>query len=120
MIEIRDRKNRRVLLRVEAETLERAKLVKAWLRRANLHGANLARADLRRAYLRGADLGGANLRRANLQGADLRGALYDDRTRWPWFFNPNRRGCFSRPVSFEILPADSPGGRGDELAAGDE
>jgi uncharacterized protein YjbI with pentapeptide repeats len=112
MIEIRDRKTGRLLKRVDAPSLERANLARAQLRRANLQGANLARANLAEAYLRGADLAGANLRRANLRGADLRGAVFDARTRWPWFFNPEGRGCFQREVTYEVasaLPADGSG-----------
>ena len=116
MIEIRDRKTGKLLQRVAVNTLERANLAHAQLRRANLQGANLARANLTGAYLRGADLAGANLRRANLRGTDLRGAVFDARTRWPWLFNPYRRGCFQREVTYEVAGVFAADGTGDELA----
>ena len=116
MIEIRDRKTGKLLQSVAADTLERANLARAQLRRANLQGANLARANLAGAYLRGADLAAANLRRANLRGTDLRGAIFDARTRWPWFFNPERRGCFLRDVTYEVGSAFAVDGTGDEVA----
>ena len=58
---------------------ERADLIGADLREANLReadlwGANLREADLCRANLRGADLREADLWGANLRGANLRGA----------------------------------------------
>jgi uncharacterized protein YjbI with pentapeptide repeats len=54
--------------------LRGANLVDANLRGANLRGANLVDANLRGANLRGADLVDANLRGANLVDANLRGA----------------------------------------------
>jgi uncharacterized protein YjbI with pentapeptide repeats len=99
-----------------ADTLERANLAHARLRRANLQGAKLAGANLSGATMRGADLAGANLRRANLRGADLRGAIFDARTRWPWFFNPAARGCFQRDVTYEIASGSAAEGTGGELA----
>jgi uncharacterized protein YjbI with pentapeptide repeats len=120
VIEIRDRKTGRLLRRVGADTLERADLARARLRRANLQGANLVRANLAGAYLRGADLAGANLRRANLRGTDLRGAIFDARTRWPWFFNAEARGCFQRDVVYEVASTFADDGTGAELAPAGE
>src|SRR5262249_40490081 len=116
MMTICERKTGRILHRVDAHTLAGADLAGAHLRRANLQGANLARANLQRAYLRGADLSAANLRRANLRGADLRGAVYDARTRWPWFFNPAGRGCFRREVTYEVAATGPVLGSGAEVA----
>ncbi len=83
MLEIRHRHSDRVLLEVEAETLERANLSGAYLIHANLRGANMRRAvlpfanlsiaDLQKANLGGANLRGANLTEANLSGANLAG-----------------------------------------------
>ena len=95
--------------------LEGACLSNANLQGANLQGANLSRANLTGAYMRGADLAGANLRRANLRGTDLRGAVFDARTRWPWFFNADARGCFQRDMTYEVAAAAADG-TGDELA----
>jgi hypothetical protein len=78
MIEIRHKKAGDVLLRVDAETLEKADLTDAWLPGADLRGANLHQSKLTGATLDRADLTGADLR-ATLHGvkmawADLRGA----------------------------------------------
>jgi hypothetical protein len=62
------------IVRVEAESLEKANLDDMDLYRAVLSGANLRGAKLRRANLRNADLRGADLRGADLREADLSGA----------------------------------------------
>src|ERR1043166_1445355 len=58
------------------------------LRNENLKDAFLADLDLSDTDLRGVDLTGANL-----DGAFLLGALYDENTRWPDGFDPNRHGA---------------------------
>jgi uncharacterized protein YjbI with pentapeptide repeats len=65
------------------------------LRRAQLEGARLANAKLNNAHLQGAnlqgaDLSGADLRQACLDGADLTAVRFDERTRWPDGFDPDR------------------------------
>ena len=79
--------------RGEGADLHGAVLPGAPLEDANLHHANLKGANLRGAHLAGADLGWANLEGADLQGADLRDARYDDSTRWPSGFDPERHGA---------------------------
>ena len=64
----------KVLLEVEAESLQGANLQGANLQGANLYGANLQGAYLYGAYLHGANLHGANLQGAYLYGANLYGA----------------------------------------------
>lgn len=82
MIEIRHKETGAVLHRLEADTLQGAKLAGLNLCSADLHGANLAGADLTGVVCSGIDLRGANLAHANLSGvyllqADLRGANLD-------------------------------------------
>ncbi|MFN9709717.1 MAG: pentapeptide repeat-containing protein, partial [Burkholderiales bacterium] len=60
---------------------------------ANLAGADLTGVDLWRADLTRANLTGANLTGANLTGANLNSALYDDKTRWPSGFSPEKQGA---------------------------
>jgi hypothetical protein len=145
MIRISHRHTGRLLLRVEADSLEgadlrRASLAQARLRGANLRGANLQDADLRGADLRGADLRGADLRGANLNGALMRsvdplyplyqgesegpatwpnllGALYDHRTLWPEdCLDPQVLGCVFQRRPADVVPAPAPEGRGDEAS----
>jgi len=71
MIDILHRKSGRVVLQVDADTLERANLSGEYLIHADLQGANLRRAMLLFANLSGADLSGACLRSADLRGANL-------------------------------------------------
>lgn len=97
---IRNRWSGAALLHFSGTTLQGADLCGASLRLADLRETDLTqtdleRADLRGADLRGADLRGANLRGAHLQGASLRGAnlryaVFDRRTRWPFFFSPEK------------------------------
>lgn len=93
---------------LEGSDLYWARLFQANLERANLRGADLRGADLKEANLRSANLEGANLGRDNLGGAtsldganlegaqlsgtQLRGATYDDRTRFPLDFSPEKAG----------------------------
>jgi uncharacterized protein YjbI with pentapeptide repeats len=77
--------------------LSGAVLLGVKLARASLKGTDLTKADLRNSVLRGADLHGAKLQGANLMGADLTqadltNALYDDTTRWPTGFDPQKHG----------------------------
>ena len=86
----------------------------ACLAGADLSGCNFEGADLRGATLEGASFVGANLRAAKLcrdnlggttnlrgadltnadfLGADLTDAEYDERTKFPADFNPNKAGC---------------------------
>lgn len=82
-------------------------MIGADLTDANLSDATVI-ADLRRACLRGADLRGTNLRQALLrhphpdtaeeeaikrEATDFTGAKYDDRTRWPYDFEPTSAGA---------------------------
>lgn len=98
---------------LEGADLKFANLGGANLEKANLEGAylivaNLEGAELERANLKGVDLGGARLGGANLEGADLKGALlstalqldeaflkdakYDDSTKFPAGFDPEKAG----------------------------
>ncbi len=92
MIEIRQLETGSLLLRLPQETLS---------------GARLAVRDLR----------GADLRFADLSRARLQRALFDTRTRGPLLFRPGSSGCVRleepRPA-YELVPAPSAGGRGDE------
>jgi len=95
-------------------SLEYANCRRADLRGADLRGCVLSAAifrdaDLTGARLTGARLSGASFARADLSGADLRGAEssydsnlgstsfagaeYDESTRWPTGFNPERQRC---------------------------
>jgi uncharacterized protein YjbI with pentapeptide repeats len=93
--------------------LQGAALRSAYLKGADLRAANLCQADLRYADLREANLRGADLR-ALLDGVKLQGAQYDETTRWPAGFVPPRIGNVR---AAEVVPAQAPGGRGDELAS---
>jgi uncharacterized protein YjbI with pentapeptide repeats len=61
------------------------------LRDAVLRGANLVKADLS-----GADIRGADFRDACMVDAHLSGAVYDEKTRWPADFLPDRHGAMIR------------------------
>jgi uncharacterized protein YjbI with pentapeptide repeats len=105
---------------LESANLQGANLRKADLSRTemvgtNMKGADLCYADLRSASLLGTDFKGAKLRYANLQGtglepadedlgannflgadltgAVLSGAVYENSTRWPKGFDPQRQGA---------------------------
>jgi len=107
---------------LDGAQLHKANLIGADLHGASLQDADISEAYLQGANLEGADLGGANLVGAHLNGANLRGAdlcgadfggqgwnrtlhdgllknteltdaLYDANTRWPCFFEPEKRGC---------------------------
>jgi hypothetical protein len=92
MVEIRHKDTGDVLLRVEADTLERANLDGAnlesadlaglTLRGARLHGANLSCAQLEGATLADADLRGAELFEANLRGAKMGGTTLSGANLW--------------------------------------
>jgi len=117
---------------LRGQNLQRADLRGVSLQDADLRGANLAEANLRAADLRGADLRRANLwgaalQDARLQGADLRGASlcsanlahaqYDTGTQGLSRFHAFWENCdeVPRPTGpSEVLPAEPPGGRGDE------
>jgi hypothetical protein len=77
--------------------LREAYLMDADLTNANLIGANLMGADLTDANLTGADLTSADIRdaklRANLSGANLKTAIYDEMTKWPEGFDPEKAGA---------------------------
>lgn len=82
--------------------LRGALLWNADFRAANLQGAKLTGASLYYADFRGADLRGANFRcwgwldartTNGLGTANLSGALYDQTTRWPVGFSPERHGA---------------------------
>jgi hypothetical protein len=63
------------------------------LRGRDLRGLNLAGAFLVNTDLSDTDLRGVNLSGADLEAALLRGALYDEHTRWPQGFEPERHGA---------------------------
>ena len=94
---------------LEGADLHEADLTSAWLRAAVLRAA-----DLRGAKLRGANLMDADLRNADLRGTDLSqvgldhtalgGAVFDDATRWPAGFRPERRGCIRADGAQPNLP----------------
>lgn len=67
-----------------------APLQRALMRGSVLRNAVLAEADLRWADLRSADLSGADLSGAVLTEADLGGARWNETTRWPAGFSPER------------------------------
>lgn len=71
MIDICHKTSGRVVLSVDAETLERANLAGQYLIHADLAGADLSSAALAYANLSGANLNKATLRDANLMGANL-------------------------------------------------
>jgi hypothetical protein len=99
---------------LEGSDLYWARLFQANLEHANLRGADLRGADLKEANLccanlEGANLGrdnlggatslqGANLEGARLSGARLAGATYDDRTRFPPDFSPDKAGMVKTPA----------------------
>lgn len=103
------------------------------LREANLFKAVLVDADIARADLRGADLRGANLRGAKLQGSKLKGALlqgadlratdlrhtkfstavYDEKTRWPEGFDPEKEGAVPAEKAGRAFPRG--GGQGTHV-----
>jgi uncharacterized protein YjbI with pentapeptide repeats len=76
--------------------LEGADLEGIDLRTANLNGAILESANLQKANLRYANLTGTNLQKVNFRGTDLshatlhnayvKGAIYDSKTRIPYYF----------------------------------
>lgn len=68
--------------------LRNANLENADLGGADLRGANLQEAYLYRAKLILADLRGVNLFGANLFRANLEGATYNDKTVFPYGFDP--------------------------------
>lgn len=77
-----------------------ANLAQANLSRADLEGARLIDTNLQGAMLNGANLKDADLRGADLSGADIRNATftnvrYNERTRWPEDFVPDRRPATS-------------------------
>src|SRR5437016_4410749 len=71
MIEIKHRKTGRLVLQIEAESLEKANLAGEYLIHADPQDYNLAASILLVANMSGADLTKANLRGANLRGANL-------------------------------------------------
>jgi hypothetical protein len=78
--------------------LRRALLADADLADDPMQGVDLAWADLTRCNLAGADLceadlRGADLPGARLDGANLRDAVYNEATRWPEGFVPQRHGA---------------------------
>jgi hypothetical protein len=107
-MEIRHRRDGRLLAQVPGDTLVEADLRGAELGRAHLRGVKMARADLRGANLTAADLRECDLRKADLsesnllsaqllgarlQGVILTGAVYDGSTQWPDGFDPDARGA---------------------------
>ncbi|HEY9825841.1 MAG TPA: pentapeptide repeat-containing protein [Stenomitos sp.] len=93
--------------------LSYAKLSGANLSEANLSSkTNLAFADLSRADLSNSNLKETNLEGANLEGVQLNGALYDERTKFPFGFNPLNAGAVAsgqlnatmRPDASEVEP----------------
>jgi uncharacterized coiled-coil protein SlyX len=78
--------------RLSGAGLRGAKLPQAHLQEADLRNADLTGAALPGADLRGAKLQGAILTGADLTNADLKDALYDDRTRWPEGYDPQKGG----------------------------
>ncbi|GEM_PF-1518942 len=67
--------------------LEHADLRKAFLKQANLSHADLKDADLRDSTLKRSDLS-----HADLSGAKLKGATYDNLTKFPEHFDPEKAG----------------------------
>jgi uncharacterized protein YjbI with pentapeptide repeats len=89
---------------LSAADLSRAHLTAATLAKANLAGTSLRDACLRGADLRGANLEGADLARERQDattspGQFLAGAIYDQTTRWPDGFEPQRHGAVLRDGS---------------------
>jgi hypothetical protein len=78
---------------LDGACLRGASLFAADLNEADLRGADLRQAMLRPAFLRGADLRGANLSDTDPRSTALVGAKYDDGTRWPDGFDPQKKGA---------------------------
>jgi hypothetical protein len=76
---------------LEGAWLRRVVLRRAHLGHAHLQAAWLPEADLEGANLHNADLRGATLSGARLEGADLTGVREDAETRWPTWFDADRR-----------------------------
>ena len=94
---------------LEGADFRDADLTNAWLRAAvlrdaDLRGANLRSANLIDADLRNADLRGADLSQVGLGYTELGGAVFDDTTRWPDGFRPERRGCIRADGAQPNLP----------------
>lgn len=86
---------------LEAANLKGANLQGADLNRANLVNANLAGANLGRDNLGGStSLEGANLTGANLRGALFGGATYNEETRFPAGFNPEKAGMLETDTAW--------------------
>jgi hypothetical protein len=79
--------------RLTGAVLQGAKLASVNLKGADLRNADLTHSVLQGANLRGAKLQGTTLTGADLTNADLTGALYDDHTRWPDRFDPQKHGA---------------------------
>lgn len=92
--------------------LRGAFLTKANFSSCNFSNSSLIVSDLRQAQLvhanlNGANINGANFEMAELQGADMRcsnietakfnGAKYDNKTKWPENFSPEKFGCLKVP-----------------------
>jgi uncharacterized protein YjbI with pentapeptide repeats len=82
MIEIKHKVTGKVLLCVDE-----------WLKDVKRLDGNSAWFPLAGVDLSGADLRGIDLSGADLQNAGLEGAIYDDDTRWPDGFDPDRHGA---------------------------
>jgi uncharacterized protein YjbI with pentapeptide repeats len=70
-----------------------ANLCEASLKWADLRNATLYYADLSKSVLSGARAEGTDFRNANLTGADFSQVTYDDKTRWPDGFEPEKVGA---------------------------
>jgi Pentapeptide repeats (8 copies) len=87
-----------VWVELKGVDLRGADLSHANLSGADLNGSNLsddtnlAFTDLSRADLRNTNLKGARLEGANLEGVQLEGAVYDEKTKFPRGFDPQRVG----------------------------
>ncbi len=103
ILEIRDRENQDIILRLEVGQLVGVNLRGRRMRYANLNGVNLHLANMHRSDLWGSDFRDADLRLADLSyanvgnadfsgaklaGVNLDGARYNSRTLWPTGFNP--------------------------------
>lgn len=102
-MEINDRRNGTLLLRLPATT-----------RTPSLRGAylgfripkDLRSADLRGVDMTGADVTGRDLSDADLTGANLAEVKFDERTHWPSGFDPERHGAVRVPTDWKGVNFD--------------
>jgi len=106
--------------RLKFSEAEEVKVESIDLSKVNLRALNLSEADLSDAILRMADLRATDLTHAKLAGADLDQAIYDEKTRWPEGFDPEKHGAIlfespNRGMDEEASPSQDPQGPSSRL-----